>query len=191
MENLRIYDIQWKGLSNGKHHIEFDIDNDFFTAFENSDITGGNLKVDIELSKTSSALSLDVHIEGDVVTVCDRCLGELSLPVDYDDTLTVKFSDEIADYDGETMWLHPDDGILPLAQYLYESIVLSLPYRRIHGTDDNGEPLCDKEMLSRFKIISQEEFDAIEAKSNTLENSDANDALQKLRAELEKNDNNE
>ena len=60
------------------------------------------------------------------------------------------------------MWLNPAEEKVPLAQYIYESIVLSLPYRKVHGTGPDGEPLCDKEMLARFRIISQAEFDALE-----------------------------
>ena len=45
-----------------------------------------------------------------------------------------------------------------LAQYIYESIVLSLPYQRVHP---EGE--CNPEMLERFRIVSDREFASIEA----------------------------
>ena len=57
------------------------------------------------------------------------------------------------------MWLSPNETELPLGQYIYESISLSLPYRKIHPEDANGNSLCNPDMLSRFKIVSEEEFD--------------------------------
>lgn len=145
----------------------------------------------VELQKAASMLVLDVHLEGEVTVPCDRCLADLVLPVDYDGRLTVKFSDEITDYDGDLMWINPADGELNLAQYLYESIVLSLPYRRIHGEDADGNPLCDARMLERFRIVSEAEFDAIEAESRTLARAEGNEQLQQLKARLEAEEDNQ
>lgn len=185
MDTLSRYNIQWKGLSNGKHSFEFGIDDAFFEAFEDSEIEGGKLTAKIELTKSATMLVLDVTIRGEVTVQCDRCLGELQLPVDYNGTLTVKFSDEIDDYDGEIMWINPADGELRLAQYIYESIVLSLPYQKVHGTDANGNLLCDADMLSRFRIVSQEEFDAFDPESRTLAESPESDKLEALKRKLE------
>ena len=76
--------------------------------------------------------------------------------------LTVKFSDgETDEYDGEMMWISPSESEVDLAQYIYESIVLSLPYQRVHP---EGE--CDPAMLERFRIVSDSEFAAIEARAD-------------------------
>lgn len=186
MDTLNRYTIQWKGLSNGKHDFEFGIDDAFFEAFEDSELSGGKLTAKVVLDKSATMLVLDVTIRGTVTTECDRCLGELSLPVDYTGTLTVKFSDEIDDYDGDIMWINPADGELRLAQYLYESIVLSLPYQKVHGTDTDGNLLCDKDMLSRFKIVSQEEFDSFDPEARTLAESPESIKLEALKRKLEK-----
>ena len=137
---------------------------------------------------------IDLYVdrpEGEVTVECDRCLGDLRLPVNYTGDLTVKFSDETEDYDGEVMWLNPAEEKVPLAQYIYESIVLSLPYRKVHGTGPDGEPLCDKEMLARFRIISQAEFDALETEQHSLADTDEGGKLQQLMQELEKGEDKE
>ena len=77
-------------------------------------------------------------------------------------TLLVRFSDEVADYDGEVMWISPAEGEVSLAQYIYESIVLSLPYQRAHPEGER-----DADMLHRFRIVSQEEFSQIEHDAET------------------------
>ena len=76
----------------------------------------------------------------------------------YQGRLLVKFSDEVHEYDGEVMWMLPGEDRVELAQYIYESIVLSLPYQRVHP---EGE--CNPEMLERFRIVSDREFASIEA----------------------------
>lgn len=187
MNILKTYDIAWKGLSNGAHHFDFEVDDRFFAAFDDSEIKGGSLTVSVELTKATTMLSLSIEIEGEVTAICDRCLGNIELPVDYDGELKVKFSDEINEYDGEIMWISQSDGELHLAQYIYESIVLSLPYQRIHGDDEDGNPLCDKDMLARFKIVSPDEFDAIEETEEirTLGDNPETDKLLELKKKLE------
>jgi len=80
------------------------------------------------------------------------------VPIDFEGQLVVKFSDEVHEYDGEVMWMLPGEDRVELAQYIYESIVLSLPYQRVHP---EGE--CNPEMLKRFRIVSDREFASIEA----------------------------
>jgi uncharacterized metal-binding protein YceD (DUF177 family) len=58
------------------------------------------------------------------------------------------------------MWISPADDMVDLTQYIYESIVLSLPYSRVH---EDGE--CNPEMLASFTEISEEELAALEAKA--------------------------
>ena len=69
--------------------------------------------------------------------------------------------------------------------------MLSLPYRRIHGEDADGNPLCDARMLERFRIVSEAEFDAIEAESRTLARAEGNEQLQQLKARLEAEEDNQ
>lgn len=188
MNILKHYSIPWKGLKNGAHHFDFEVDDRFFKAFEESGILGGNAKVSVNMEKSATMLMLDFSITGTVTVECDRCLEDLALPVDYSGALKVKFSDEIEDYDGEVMWINPADGELQLGQYIYESILLSLPYQKIHGDDPDGSQLCNPEMLSRFSIISGEEFDDMTADTEVLEDSPEAEKLRHLKEKLEKED---
>lgn len=160
MDVTKQYSIAYKGLKNGKHDFHFEVDGKLFEAYESADIKGGSCRVDVALERAETMLTLDVTIRGDVVTECDRCLEDCAVPIDFQGRLVVKFSDELRDYDGEVMWLSPAQSEIELAQYIYESIVLSLPYQRVHP-----EGGCNPEMLERFRIISGEEFAAIEAKA--------------------------
>ena len=69
-----------------------------------------------------------------------------------------RWSCKIVDENGNaTLWLSPSEDFVDLTQYIYESIVLSLPYQRVHP---DGE--CDPDMLGRFRIVSEQEFETIE-----------------------------
>lgn len=97
--------------------------------------------VSVELVKTERLLTLDFTIDGEVEVTCDRCLDEFMMPVHYAGTLQVRFLETEKESDGEVMWLSPNETELPLGQYIYESISLSLPYRKIHPEDAEGHSL--------------------------------------------------
>lgn len=157
MEIAKRYSIAYKGLADGKHDFSFDIGRALFEAFGCEDVRGGECRAEVGMDKSQSALTLDVRIRGEVVVECDRCLEDCTLPVEYDGRLVVKFSDEIDDYDGEVLWIPAAEPEVDLAQYIYESILLSLPYRRVHP---DGE--CDPAMMARFAVATAEEFDRME-----------------------------
>ena len=162
MSTLTKCSIAHKALSVGTHRFDFKIGDRFFEAFEGSEIHRGKADVQVVLNKQSNLLTLDFRIEGEVCVTCDRCLEEFMMPVGYTGTLAVRYSETEQESDGEVMWISPAEGEVSLAQYIYESIILSLPYQRVHP---EGE--CDADMLHRFRIVSQEEFSQIEHDAET------------------------
>ncbi len=169
------YKIAYKGLESGSYSFDFKVDNAFFKEFEmiaasaseeqeSSDlILGGACDVTVDLMRSETFLRCGVSIIGSVEVECDRCLEPCSVAVDFEDEFTVKFSDSpelCGEWDGEVMWLPTGEAELDVAQYIYESIVLDLPYQRVH---EAGR--CNPEMISRFKEISAEEFDKMEQQS--------------------------
>lgn len=160
MDVAKSYKIAYKGLKNGLHEFDFKVDGTLFEAYESTEIKGGACNVHVSLSRAETQLELHTVIEGAVTVACDRCLEDCDVPVCFDGKLLVKFSDETDEYDGETMWISPSESELDLTQYIYESIVLSLPYRRVHP-----DGACDPEMLARFDIVTDAEFAALEARA--------------------------
>ena len=151
--------IPFKGLKPGVYTYDFQVDDALFETFENKEIVRGACDVHVELRRLEKMLDMEVRIVGSVVVPCDRCLEECEVPVAFEDNLVVKFADEEREYDGEILWLSPAEEEVDLTAYVYESIVLSLPYQRVHP---DGQ--CNPEMLERFRIVSGEEFAAIEAR---------------------------
>lgn len=167
MEEAQRYSIAFKGLKNGHHEYRFAVDKSLFEEFESSEIKDGKCDVAVDLDRQESQLVLDISISGYVVVECDRCLEDCRIPIDFMGRLLAKFSDEVREYDGEVIWLLPGEERVDLTQYIYESIVLSLPYQRVHP---EGE--CNPEMLERFRIVSEGEFAAIEEQAAAHEHND-------------------
>jgi len=156
---LKQYAIPFKGLRIGKHHYQFEVDDRFFAAFEGSEIRKGEARVAVELDRGEAMLEVQTSLRGNATVDCDRCLEPCTLPLSFDGRLTVRFSEEADDYDGDILWITPAETELNLAQYIYESIVLSLPSRRVHANGPDGKPGCNPEMLKRFRTMTPESFD--------------------------------
>lgn len=173
VSSLTDYTIPFKGLKQGKHELEFEISDKFFSEFEGSEITKGNLTASVLLEKNSTFLKLDVHISGSAEVVCDRCLDTFYAPVDYTGNLFVKFSErEAYEEDDDVLFLPPSESELDLKQYLFDWICLSLPVRRVHPDDTNGNSLCNSEMIKRLNelIVSTEPKGAAESNQEDWKN---------------------
>ncbi len=146
----RDYIIPIKGMSVGKHRLDFTIDNEFFEEYENREIKGANLNVEVELEKSTLLIEIKARILGVVVMECDRCLDDLRLEMDREASLMVKFVKSAREEDNdEIMTLDPAESELDLKQFLYDYICLGLPLQRVHK---DGE--CNPEMIKKLGDFS-------------------------------------
>ena len=160
MEESQRYAIPYKGLKNGCHEFRFEVDGSLFEEYQSTEIKDGRCEVTVAADRSESQVTLDVAISGYVVVECDRCVQDCRVPIDFEGRLVVKFSEEVHEYDGEVMWMLLGEYQVDLKQYKYESIMLSLPYHRVHP-----EGICNPDMLERFRIVSDQEFASIEARA--------------------------
>lgn len=151
----QLYRIDLKGLQPGKHRMEFPIETSFFAEFGENPILAADLKADVELEKTGLCMRLGLKIEGEVTVACDRCLSDLQLPVEVDETIAVTFSgasrvrdEEEERPDGDIIELERNETELDLSQVFYDYVCLSLPIQKVH---EDGE--CDPDMIERMKEI--------------------------------------
>jgi uncharacterized protein len=151
------YTIGISGLREGRHTIDFEIDNKFFENFEESEIKEGSLFAIIELEKRSSHIDLFIRISGKVKVCCDRCLEMFFYPVESESRLLVKLGKKIEDNDPDIISLTTDDHELDLQQHFYEFIHLALPIKRVHPDDHYGNSTCDPVMLKKLKELIVEE----------------------------------
>lgn len=145
MDAATPYVIACKGLKSGTYDYEFKVGGALFETEQSDELHDGEFDVKVRMQKSGSFAELTVAIEGYAVVPCDRCLEDCRMPVSSESTLTVHFTDGEADYDGEVMQVPAAEAEIDLAHYIYESIVLALPYRRVHP---DGE--CNPEMVARI-----------------------------------------
>ncbi len=162
MDYLKKYSIEFEGLEEGEHTFEFDIDDKFFNSIEYSEIKKGKLKTIVVLKKSSLLMSLDIAISGKVRVICDRCTDEFDMPVEFEGSIYVKFSEERENLDYNVIVLSNNDNKINIAHYLFESINLGLPLKRVHPDDNEGNSTCNPEMLKDIEensINSEERTD--------------------------------
>lgn len=142
MEKNR-YTINHHGLPLGESSIDFKYGSDLFTQFPESEIASGEGEINIDVLKHASMLELNVAINGTVSIPCDRCLELYTQEIDVEADVIVKISENEGEYDGDIIWLNPREDALDLKQWIFETIVLSLPLQRVHSSRSE----CDPEAL--------------------------------------------
>ncbi len=115
---LQPFVIPVKGLKAGENDFLWKADGKFFEAFGNSEIQDADLDIRVHVVNEDFGIEADCSIDGTVTVLCDRCLGELEIPV------SVEFSSE---------------GVYDLNQDIYDEVCLSLPLTKVHP--DGG---CDE-----------------------------------------------
>lgn len=145
------YQIELLSLPEGNHCYHYDIDGDFFAGMESDDVHSGDLTAEVEVIKSKTSIEVRFEIKGVAVVSCDRCLGMISMPVDVEDSVFVRFGAEYFDDGSDTIVVSEADGVFDLSWLMYEYIVLALPAVRMH---EEGE--CDSEMIKLVDEYSPE-----------------------------------
>jgi len=156
VDKLKHYRIPFVGLKNGIHEFYYNIDENFFSLFENSEIKNGQIEVDLTFDKHDSFFILDYSIGGTVETNCDRCSERFSLEILDKYRVYVKFDGEVArskdDRQDDIIYISPFDTHLDVSQLIYEFTNLSIPIQKICSDKKTGSPGCNKKVI---KILEQ------------------------------------
>jgi uncharacterized protein len=158
MDFLSRYEIPFKGLKEGGHQFDYEIDDMFFEAFDSTLVNKGQIKAKVTLTKQSTLLILDMAIKGSVELMCDRCLDFYDQKVKNKTRLVVKFGSENDELSDELIVIPFEDHMINVAQYLFEQIALSLPIKHVHPDISKGTSGCDPEMLKKLKEYIVEEI---------------------------------
>lgn len=141
-----------RGLSFGKHPFGFKLDGSFFEAYESDTVSDAELEVNAVITKEQGRMSMDLGITGNVTVKCDRCLADLTVPVDIHVPFSVMFSsyaeDSEEEVSDEVILLDSSSSELDLSQIIYDYVTLSLPIKKVHP---DGQ--CDPGMMEKLKDI--------------------------------------
>ena len=130
--------IPFVGLKLGKHQFEFQINKEFFEDYGYDEFESCDIKVNLVLEKRSTMLELHFKHKGTIHVPCDLTSEMFDLPIKGKLKLLVKFGDAFNDENEELLILPHGEFQVNVAQYIYESIVLSVPLRRVHPGIKDG-----------------------------------------------------
>jgi uncharacterized metal-binding protein YceD (DUF177 family) len=144
------YAVRISGLGEGDHNFSFELDNQFFALFEHSEISEGEVLAEVVLEKKPGVFSLHFTLKGQVEVICDRCLESFMTDVSTSQSIFVKIGETPGEVEDDVLMIGRDDHEIEVAQYLYEFIILALPYQKIHPDDEEGHSTCNMEMLKKL-----------------------------------------
>jgi len=124
----------------GTHSFDIQLDNDFFSSLEKSEILNGKVTAKVTLNLREEDYSLRIAVQGTVFVVCDRCLDPMSIEIDAND----EFDNSDASLNGEGLQITGyglQDSKLDLTWLAYEIVSINIPLVHSHQA---GE--CNKQM---------------------------------------------
>lgn len=113
----------------------FELDSDYFSIIiDQEEILGGDVRAIVEIKPVSHHFIARLSVSGEVDVECDRCLADLTLKVENNSELVVKFGtqEQIETQPDEDIVYVDEDGIFDVSWLLFELIELSLPMVRRH-----------------------------------------------------------
>lgn len=141
---LMVENIDLKKIELGTHQFDFQLDREFFSAQEKSEILSGEVKCHVVLTLREDDYDLHLAAKGTVWVTCDRCLDPMSIVVDVE---------EDAETEEQNMGLN-------LAWAVYEMIVVNLPLVHSHP-----EGLCNPAMQ---ELLQAHLCSTVEEPENTI-----------------------
>lgn len=149
MKQLNEFTIALKNLADGTYQQDFHLDNNYFSAMDSPLVEKGCVDVQLHIKKGTYSTQFLFDIKGEVEVACDRCLEPMTIPVEVNEELIVKYGPEYSEESPELIIINENDMTLNIAWILYEYIALSLPLVRLHP---EGE--CDPEMMDVLEHMS-------------------------------------
>jgi uncharacterized metal-binding protein YceD (DUF177 family) len=176
MEELKEFTIPFIGLKLGEHRFDFEITNTFFEHFGYDEFEHTNIELEVLLDKKSTLLDISLQFKGLVGVHCDISNEPYDQNISGVYHFIVKFGEEFNDENEDLLILPHGSHEVNIQQYVYESIVLAVPTRKIHPGIADGT--LKSEILEKLEELSPKGSD-----DNASENDDTDprwDELKKL-----------
>ncbi|MGM9871525.1 MAG: YceD family protein [Muribaculaceae bacterium] len=154
------FNLPLKSLTEGTHEFCFHLGPEFFSNMENTDIHGANLEVKLTVVYARDIYELSFHITGDIVLLCDRCLDEMTLPVDATYNINVQYGADYDDSSDNLLIIPESDRDLNVSYMIYDTVVLEIPIKHVHPAGK-----CNRQMsamLRKHRVRSGNEDSELE-----------------------------
>ena len=154
----------FRGLGEGINTWTYDLDARFFDNFESIEGTRGTLKEEVIIKKSALLIELTVNLSGTVITVCDRCLGDLVLPINESYSVYAKESGREESCDDDYLVIEPDQDYIDLAELIYQTYIINYPIRVVHPDgecDDDMEEVLEQYLIDEENKPTDPRWDAL------------------------------
>ena len=150
------FNLELRGYVSNKETFEFHLDADYINSIEQTEVRGGSVDVTLTMTRKSEDLfALDMVCEGQLTVGCDRCLDDMTLPVNTQYQVTVKMQGEEFDDSTDGVLVVPE-GLtrLDVGPLMRDTVLLSIPLVHSHP-----EGQCNPQMsqLLESMIVDSDE----------------------------------
>ena len=151
MKRLNDFVVQFSELKEYNETLEFEIGGSFFEFFQSDEWKGGRLTANVEVLKRADGFTFNFSITGFLEVLCDRCLEYYAQPIEFLETLYIKFGETKEEIDDNMLVLPREENQVDISHNIYEYLVVSLPARRIHPEKVDGSTGCNEEMIEKLE----------------------------------------
>ena len=157
MCRIERFKIDSKGLTKESTPLEWDLDDQYFSALDSAEVQGGALHVSGSIRKATGFFELQLAISGTVRIPCDRCLDPMDQPIETGLRMVVKLGSEYSEQD-DIVVVDEAERILDTAWFIYESIALAIPIQHVHQPGDCNDAMM--RMLDEHSAARSSDEDA-------------------------------
>ncbi|QIE59859.1 DUF177 domain-containing protein [Rasiella rasia] len=156
MRELKEFTIPFVGLKLGQHSFHFEIANTFFEHFEYDEFNTARINLTALLDKKTTLLEFTLSYDGIVNVPCDITNEAFDQEVSGSYHFVVKFGETFNDENEDLLIIPHGSYEVNIQQYIYESIILSLPSRFIHPGIEDGSLQSD--ILDKLEELSPKQL---------------------------------
>ena len=169
MSKFGQYNVVLKDLNEGSRIFEYELNDEYFKKIDSPEIQHGKVHAIVQVQPKQGLYELSFNLEGSVISPCDRCLDDMTQPIQYKEKLKAKLGDRFSEED-EIVIVPESEGSINIAWFLYEFILLNIPIKHVHAT---GE--CNKTMVTKLRKHITRQKDDDEDGSGVLFEDDEDD----------------
>ncbi len=135
------------GLKDGIYKQVFEIKDEFFEAYENSEVLSGEFCVITTVEINGKDRKITIKIDGIITNLlCDYCAKKIELPISITSNYLIKISKNKKESIDEIIFVQANQHQININQLIFEMVTFSIPSKRFHQED--GEISCDEQILS-------------------------------------------
>lgn len=169
MNQKRDFEIAFVGLKPGIHEYHFEITDKFFESFQQQDFHNCHATVKLTLDRRSGFLLLKFEIGGHLQVICDRCSNDLPLQLWDEFNMTVKMVDDPAmmnqqEEDPDVFFISRTESHINLTDWIYEFVNLSIPMQKTCTYENMDGPYCNKaaqDILQKMRVDNEKDENPI------------------------------